>query len=99
MNLREKLHKWLFPEQHRTMKDAESQREASWRKWSDEHEAFKAYRARQPNPSNADLMRESLGLMKLDFVNAQPDGLPRHFLDIDDVPKRTLYVSQLNEIH
>lgn len=49
-------------------------------------------------PTMADLMREILGSVIVDFINIEGDGLPKHFLNIEDIPKRTLYTAQLHEI-
>ncbi len=49
-------------------------------------------------PTMADLMRENLGLVTLDFSNAQEDGTPVHFLDLLSKDKRMQYINELHQI-
>jgi hypothetical protein len=54
---------------------------------------------KKPLPKMADLMRDTMGLVMSDFSNVKEDGMPRHFLDIEDKSKRTLYINELAQIY
>ena len=55
----------------------------------------------RPVPSMADLMRENLKLVTVDFTH-QEAGVPKHFLDLPDDEhsraKRKMYIAQLAQI-
>lgn len=115
--IKTKLHKFLFPEIHeewdiapRTINSLTSdkeQRDSTIRvlrhqinKLENDQEKEKAI----PKPTLADLMRDSLGLEPIDFVNVVQStdptlaGLPKHFLATDDKAKRATYIAQLAQI-
>lgn len=100
--LRERIFRNLFRREYLTMQFLQSEtmgrKSQIGRLMQEKEELRRAQPVVHPKPSNADLMRESLGLMMVDFASTEQNGLPKHFLDIEDIPKRTLYISQLNEI-
>lgn len=53
---------------------------------------------KRPVPIMADLMRDSLGSYTVNATEVEKDGLPKHFLNIDDKDKRALYITQLAQI-
>lgn len=49
-------------------------------------------------PALADLMRENLALVPINFSNVPEDGIPKHFLDVDNKDKHTQYINELHQI-
>ena len=112
MRQENKLFKFLFPEKFRLLENSEVllQRADTLRKV---REAIKTpqgadvikhseeiYRLSQlQKPSLADLMRDSLGLPMIDFVNVDESGLPKHpFKNLSDIERRS-YVFSLDQVY
>lgn len=102
-----KLHKWLFPSLHqelissRILKDiAQEERDSLQLEILAKNDLIIKLETR-PQPTIADLMRDSLKLITVDFVN-QEKGLPKHFLDLPDTldgkDTRNMYIAQLAQI-
>lgn len=58
----------------------------------------KAKQAIEAKPTMADLMRESLGVERLDFYNVDTEGVPTHFLNTENKELRNTYLAQLAQI-
>ncbi len=106
--MKEKLYRRLFPSK---LKEFEAIR-SSWQQTVllnvDSNRQIEELRAKlfakeqEVKPTMADLMRDTLKLVTLDFVS-QEKGVPRHFLDLGDTldgkDKRNMYIAQLAQIH
>lgn len=92
MNIKERAHRFLFPDFVKKYANMEYENIRLEQKIKRETEIGEL------KPTMADLMRESLNLITIDFSSAREDGLPRHFLDTDDKQKRSTYITQLASI-
>lgn len=104
---KEKLHKFLFPEFNKKLEELRGQvidlvddREESQIRHQREQDELRheVNEKTMTQPLLADLMRENLGIVKINFSNVPEDGIPNHFLDVEDQNKRTQYINELHQI-
>ncbi len=107
LKIKEKLHKFLFPDHHKTIGNLNVAVSMTVDTLNKERETFKKQLESlqkevqdelEKKPSMADLMRESLGLYTMNITDVDEDGLPKHFLNTDDKDKRNMYIAQLAQI-
>ena len=94
--MKEILFKWLFPKKHEKMRSMEFDLELFELQKS--HEQY--YESSQDKkPSMADLMRDSIGLPMVDFINTDTEGYPTHFMAHMKPEERKVAVSKLHNIY
>ncbi len=98
--IKTQLHKWLFPSYEnkiRMFEVMERNSQESIKFWKDKLKESES----KPKSSIADLMRDSLKLITIDFTH-QERGVPNHFLNLPDTldgrDTRKMYISQLAQI-
>ena len=107
--IREKIHKTLFPTYHReaiTHIVTKTNFDIYYKQSQEKEEKIKQLNKeiedlkQQNSKKSAErLLKYSISSDPIDFINVDQDGLPNHFLLIDDAKKRTMYISQLHEIY
>lgn len=90
--IKDKLHRLLFP-----LKEAEIVSITELKVHLKDLEKNLRDSKNTPSPSLSDLMRETLGLVRLDFTNVDK-GITPHFLSSASKDKRTQYVNELHQI-
>lgn len=91
--MKEKLFKWLFPEK---TKEIEVLKQKVYIGQKDREYWKELY---EEKPTMADLMRDSLGLPMIDFINVDKDGEPPHYLHGLDEDKRAIFIGELSNIY
>lgn len=96
--MKEKLFKLLFPgkvEEIRRLKIDSS----LWEKRFTEVRVRELNEQQKEKPTMADLMRDSVGLPMIDFVNVDSDGEPQHYLHGLDKDQRAVFIGELSNIY
>ncbi len=102
-----KLHKFLFPGFHKDWSRIPFLNETidSMSRRYREFQLDKVSIENKKEPAISDLTKKFLDGYNIDFFNVEihddpeKSGYPRHFLNIDDKDKHTMYIGQLAQIH
>lgn len=101
---KQKLHRLFFPSFHKEFDDLQELHYKMLAKEEDHYARIESFKIeieklkQAPKASLADLMRENLALVTPEFYNVEEDGMPKHFLKIEDKSKRDGFIDQLQQI-
>lgn len=101
--VKQKLHRILFPDESQQIKDltaslntAHDTLKTTKKEISEIRDQIKTIE--KEKPTMADLMRDNLGLIPIDFYHVDEKGIPKHFLDLENKDKRSQYINELYSI-